>query len=45
MEVRIIASLIAKPDFFEDVKEILHQIIEPSRAESGNLQSAIRSSL
>ncbi|AJI96097.1 putative quinol monooxygenase [Yersinia ruckeri] len=38
MEVRIIASLIAKPDFFEDVKEILHQIIEPSRAESGNLQ-------
>ncbi|MGG7667363.1 putative quinol monooxygenase [Yersinia sp. J1] len=38
MEVRVIASLVAKPEFIEDVKAIVHQIIEPSRAEGGNLQ-------
>ncbi|CNI23718.1 antibiotic biosynthesis monooxygenase [Yersinia mollaretii] len=38
MEVRVIASLVAKPEFVNEVKEAVHQIIEPSREEKGNLQ-------
>lgn len=38
MEVRVIASIVAKSEFIEDVKEAVHQIIEPSREEKGNLQ-------
>ncbi|CQI87793.1 putative quinol monooxygenase [Yersinia rohdei] len=38
MEVRIIASVVAKPEFIADVKAAVHQVIEPSREENGNLQ-------
>ncbi|WP_145931911.1 putative quinol monooxygenase [Yersinia bercovieri] len=38
MEVRVIASLVAKPEFVNEVREAVHQIIEPSREEKGNLQ-------
>ena len=38
MEVRVIASLVAKPEFIDAVKEAVHLVIEPSREEKGNLQ-------
>ncbi len=38
MEIRVIASIVAKTEFIEEVKAALHQIIEPSREEKGNLQ-------
>ncbi|CRY54217.1 antibiotic biosynthesis monooxygenase domain-containing protein [Yersinia intermedia] len=38
MEVRVIASLVAKPEFVNEVKEAVLQVIEPSREEQGNLQ-------
>lgn len=38
MEVRVIASLVAKPEFIAEVSAAVHQVIEPSREESGNLQ-------
>ncbi|CFQ58749.1 antibiotic biosynthesis monooxygenase domain-containing protein [Yersinia frederiksenii] len=38
MEVRVIASLVAKPEFTAAVKAAVHQVIEPSREEQGNLQ-------
>ena len=38
MEVRVIASLVAKPEFIAEVKAAVHQVIEPSREEKGNLQ-------
>ncbi|BFI71033.1 antibiotic biosynthesis monooxygenase [Yersinia pseudotuberculosis] len=38
MEIRVIASVVAKTEFIEEVKAALHQIIEPSREEKGNLQ-------
>ncbi|MDA5496686.1 putative quinol monooxygenase [Yersinia aleksiciae] len=43
MEVRVIASLVAKPEFIAEVKEAVHQIIEPSREEKGNLQYDLHS--
>ena len=38
MEVRVIATLQAKPEFLSAVSEAVHEIIEPSRQELGNLQ-------
>lgn len=38
MEVRVIASLVAKPEFTAAVKAAVYQVIEPSREEQGNLQ-------
>lgn len=38
MEVRVIASLVAKPEFIDAVNEAVHLVIEPSREEKGNLQ-------
>ncbi|HDL7015551.1 TPA: antibiotic biosynthesis monooxygenase [Yersinia enterocolitica] len=38
MEVRVIASLVAKPEFIAEVTAVVHQVIEPSREEKGNLQ-------
>lgn len=38
MEVRVIATLQAKPEFASAVSEAMHEIIEPSRQELGNLQ-------
>ncbi|AJJ63024.1 putative quinol monooxygenase [Yersinia aldovae] len=38
MEVRVIASLVAKSECIDDVKQAAHQVIEPSREEKGNLQ-------
>ncbi|MFL4556077.1 putative quinol monooxygenase [Yersinia kristensenii] len=38
MEVRVIASLVAKPEFVAEVKAAVHQVIDPSREEKGNLQ-------
>ncbi|WP_392434633.1 putative quinol monooxygenase [Yersinia sp. HM-2024] len=38
MEVRVIASLVAKPEFIAEVTAAVHQVIEPSREEKGNLQ-------
>lgn len=35
MEIRVIASIVAKTEFIEEVKAALHQIIEPSREEKG----------
>ncbi|WP_306801834.1 putative quinol monooxygenase, partial [Escherichia coli] len=38
MEVRVIATLQAKAGFEAAVSEAVHDIIEPSRQELGNLQ-------
>lgn len=38
MEVRVIATLQAKPEFLSDVSDAVHKIVEPSRLELGNLQ-------
>ncbi|CFR05024.1 putative quinol monooxygenase [Yersinia kristensenii] len=38
MEVRVVASLVAKPEFVAEVKAAVHQVIDPSREEKGNLQ-------
>jgi quinol monooxygenase YgiN len=38
MEVRVVASLTAKPEFIDDVSAAIHEIIEPSRLEMGCLQ-------
>lgn len=38
MEVRVIASLVAKPEFVAEIKAAVHQVIDPSREEKGNLQ-------
>lgn len=38
MEVRVIATLQAKPDSIEVVSDAVHEIIEASRLEVGNLQ-------
>lgn len=38
MEVRVIATLQAKPEFLSDVTNAMHEIVEPSRLELGNLQ-------
>ncbi|CNH49248.1 antibiotic biosynthesis monooxygenase domain-containing protein [Yersinia massiliensis] len=38
MEVRVIASLVAKPEYVNEVKDAVLQVIEPSREEQGNLQ-------
>ncbi|CNH18666.1 putative quinol monooxygenase [Yersinia pekkanenii] len=38
MEVRVIASLVAKSEFIDEIKEAVHQVIEPSREEKGSLQ-------
>ena len=35
MEVRVVASLVAKPEYLEEVAATLHEIIEPSRLEVG----------
>lgn len=36
--IRVVATLIAKEGQSEQLKEILHSLIEPTRAEAGNLQ-------
>lgn len=38
MEVRVIATLQAKPEFVSAVSDAVHEIIDPSRQELGNLQ-------
>ncbi|PLR41431.1 antibiotic biosynthesis monooxygenase [Chimaeribacter californicus] len=38
MEVRVVASLVAKPEYLEEVTATLHEIIEPSRLEVGCIQ-------
>jgi quinol monooxygenase YgiN len=38
MEVRVIATLQAKPEFVSAVSDAVHEIMEPSRQELGNLQ-------
>ncbi|CAI0914404.1 antibiotic biosynthesis monooxygenase [Serratia proteamaculans] len=38
MEVRVIATLQAKPEFVSAVSDVVHAIIDPSRQELGNLQ-------
>lgn len=38
MEVRVIATLQAKAEFFDAVNDAVHQIVEASRQEQGNLQ-------
>ncbi|WP_440511680.1 putative quinol monooxygenase, partial [Serratia sarumanii] len=38
MEVRVIATLQAKAGFEDAVSEAVHDILEPSRQELGNLQ-------
>lgn len=36
--IRVVATLIAKEGQSEQLKEILHSLVEPTRAEAGNLQ-------
>lgn len=38
MEVRVVATIIAKPEFLKDVTAAMHQLIEHSRQELGCLQ-------
>ncbi|MFI8418090.1 putative quinol monooxygenase [Serratia sp. NPDC078593] len=38
MEVRVIATLQAKAEFIDEVNDAVHQIIDASRQEQGNLQ-------
>ncbi|HEI8865384.1 putative quinol monooxygenase [Serratia sp. AKBS12] len=38
MEVRVIATLQAKSEFIDAVNDAVHQIVEASRQEQGNLQ-------
>lgn len=38
MEIRVVATVIVKPEFLSEVTEALHEVIEPSRQEIGCLQ-------
>ncbi|MGC6386487.1 putative quinol monooxygenase [Ewingella sp. S1.OA.A_B6] len=38
MEIRVVATVIVKPEFLNDVSDALYEVIEPSRQEVGCLQ-------
>ncbi|KAA8730270.1 quinol monooxygenase YgiN [Ewingella americana] len=38
MEVRVVATVVAKPEFVKEVTDAMHQLIEHSRQELGCLQ-------
>ncbi|GAB2928320.1 putative quinol monooxygenase [Hafnia psychrotolerans] len=38
MEIRVVATVIVKPEFLSEVSDALHEVIEPSRQEVGCLQ-------
>ncbi|WJY16691.1 putative quinol monooxygenase [Pectobacteriaceae bacterium CE90] len=38
MEIRIVASVQAKPEYIQEVTAVLKQVVNPSRQEAGNLQ-------
>ncbi|ACZ76443.1 MULTISPECIES: putative quinol monooxygenase [Dickeya] len=45
MEIRIVASVQAKPEFINDVAAAVRQVVAPSRQEEGNLQYELHEEL
>ncbi|SLM63701.1 MULTISPECIES: putative quinol monooxygenase [Dickeya] len=45
MEIRIVASVQAKPEFVDDVAVAVRQVVAPSRLEEGNLQYELHEEL
>ncbi|OSN03784.1 putative quinol monooxygenase [Lonsdalea iberica] len=38
MEIRVVASLQAKPEYLKEITDAVNKAVEPSRKEAGNLQ-------
>ncbi|MGM3176144.1 putative quinol monooxygenase [Dickeya lacustris] len=45
MEIRIVASVQAKPEYVEDVAAAVRHVVSPSRQEEGNLQYELHEEL
>ncbi|GAB7194880.1 hypothetical protein OS11_11520 [Dickeya oryzae] len=45
MEIRIVASVQAKPEFINEVAAAVRQVVAPSRQEEGNLQYELHEEL
>ncbi|TYL43696.1 MULTISPECIES: putative quinol monooxygenase [Dickeya] len=45
MEIRIVATIQAKPEFINEVTAVVRQVVAPSRQEAGNLQYELHEEL